>query len=237
MPFPLLGWAAVAIGGVIIAVLASDDDDSNNSSGKSTYKKSIDTEVKKRNTARRETIQKSVANATYEMWRKQVKILAKEGATLLFFSTKDGLQNINNELIANDYSIFLFDEALVKEKVQEIRAYVAIGGEVSKLEPPESFFHTIDAKLANLDEALLNENAFKSLQEYLKLFSQNENDVFFELITPMIKCYKIKNCFHDLDDKLNKYNELYGEREGLESDNTYSVSNDAAITKIKIDYM
>lgn len=237
MPFPLLGWVAVAVGGAIIAAIASDDDDSNNSSGKSTYKKSIDTEIKKRNTARRETIQKSVANATCEMWRKQVNILAEEGLTLLFFSTKDGLQNINHELIANDYSIFLFDEALVKEKVQEIRAYVAIGGKVSELEPAESSFHTINTKFANLEETLLNENAFKSLQEYLKLFTQNENDLFFELITPMIKCYKIKSCFHDLDDKLNKYNELYGEREGLESDNTYIVSNDAAITKIKTDYM
>jgi hypothetical protein len=240
MPFPILGWAAVALGGAIIAAIASDNDDSSKSSGKSTYKKSIDTEVKKRNVTRRETIQKSVVNATCKMWENQIKVLAKESATLLFSTTKDGFKssNVNRTLIVNDYTAFLLEEALVKERIQEIRTYLAIGGDVSELKSPEVCLHTVDAKYAKFTEVALREDAFTFINEHLELITLDEaiSGVFFDLIAPMITCYQIKSCLNDLDDKLKKYNNLYGEREGMESDNSYNESLDSAITKITADY-
>lgn len=240
MPFPILGWVAVAAVGGVIAAAFSSDDDSSESSGESTYKKSIDAEVKKRNVTRRETIQKSVVNATCKMWENQIKVLAKESATLLFSNTKDGFKNsnVNRTLIVNDYTAFLFEEALVKERIQEIRAYLAIGGDTSELNSPEVCLHIVDAKYAKLTEVALREDAFTFINEHFALITQDEaiSGVFFDLIAPMITCYQIKSCLNDLDDKLKKYNNLYGEREGLESDNSYNESLDGAITKIKAEY-
>ncbi|WP_299804977.1 hypothetical protein [uncultured Shewanella sp.] len=240
MAFPLIGWAAIAVGGAIVAYAMSSDDDSSQSSGESTYKKSIKLEIEKRDKTRTEAIKNCLALATMNLWKQKIRELQENNTAILFSKDNTGLitTEFSRELLANNYSVFILNEAKIKEMVQTIRSYISIDGNTADLEVQDNDFHlVIDQTLVKYTEGPLTQKDFNMVALHLGIVDSNdvENNILFNLLNPLVKLYKVQSYHQNIDVLLAKYNAFYGEREGLESDNNYNSSIDSALMKIKTD--
>lgn len=245
MVFPLLGWAAIAVGGAIAAaVISSDDDDSSPSSGTTTYKKSLDKEISKRGTKRKAEIKKGEIKITKKLWTEKQSELSKYD-TEIVFPSKDATQLVpiinnnitNNSIIKKSYLAIVFNRLELEDAIQDYRTYIAIGGNIAELAPKKTV-KNITFKNIELKKIKFTPLKFKEFAEYLNLFTSEEldNKDIQHLIVSLVDYYDVKGCLGGLSQTLQKYNSQYGEREGLESDNTYNESLDSAINKIRLDY-
>lgn len=238
MPIPLLGWAALVGAAAIVSAIASsgDNDDSSDSSS---YKESLKQGKADRRKERKKVIKEGVLRQTQKMWKNLGAKQSKNGVDLIFAvdNYKNPKKIISNTALNKEYLVLAYNYSELSDVLQDFRTYMAIDGDVSELNPPRTI-NNFELHNINNVEIPFTISDYKDFSMYLDIFTQDEieNIELRRIISRMVVSYKVAGSSKKVGIELKRIEDLYGEREGLDSDNTYDLTNDSAINKIHETY-
>lgn len=231
MPIPLVLWGLGALAAAVVTAAAVSDSDSKSSSGEDDYKSSIKNAEEQRRRHRNKLVEDGLVDLTLWRWRTVQQQLSKHDIALAILNGKTDSSGAVSSTLSKmaakkKFTVALIDKASLRETFLLIEGLVAIGGDLSSVNIPNS--ERLDkVSRQGLRKVEPTDEQLPKLLEHVGLPSDCSGEVY-RLLSGHMLVLEVSGITKEVSDSMRILTNRYGERTGITDDNTYACQSDPA---------